>query len=137
MLTALLGDIRSNACFCSSCQRDNVATTASSFSPPPNNVHRGGCRDLLTFMHHSHSLTIVVGEGVRGGGGGVRLWRARWRRRGAVACDKGGGSGVRRRHAALLRDEQGHVEGEMKRYVKVMSGHKFAERGGDVLQICF
>ena len=30
----------------------------------------------------------------------------------------------------------GTLRGEMKRYVKVMSGHKFAERGGDVLQIC-
>ncbi len=28
------------------------------------------------------------------------------------------------------------LSGEMKRYVKDMSGHKFADRGGDVLQIC-
>ena len=37
--------------------------------------------------------------------------------------------------AAYLATVRG-VRGEMKRYVKDMSGHKFAERGGDVLQIC-
>jgi hypothetical protein len=44
---------------------------------------------------------------------------------------------VRRRRAALLRDKGRHaLRGEMKIiYVKDMSGHKFAERGGDVLQI--
>ena len=35
---------------------------------------------------------------------------------------------------SVTRD--GMLRGEMKIYVKVMSGHKFAERGGDVLQIC-
>jgi hypothetical protein len=30
----------------------------------------------------------------------------------------------------------GTLRGEMKIYVKDMSGHKFAERGGGVLQIC-
>ncbi len=30
----------------------------------------------------------------------------------------------------------GTLRGEMKRYVKDMSRHKFAECGGDVLQIC-
>ena len=37
------------------------------------------------------------------------------------------------RRAALLRDERRHVRGMMKRSVKdnnIMSGHKFAERGG-------
>ncbi len=43
---------------------------------------------------------------------------------------------MQRRGAALLRDERRHFEGEMKRYVKDVSGHKFAERGGGVLQIC-
>ncbi len=36
---------------------------------------------------------------------GVRRWRARWRRRGAVACDKGSGGGMRPRRAALLSDK--------------------------------
>ena len=35
---------------------------------------------------------------------------------------------------SVTRD--GTLRGEMKIYVKDMSGHKFAERGGDVLQIC-
>jgi hypothetical protein len=43
---------------------------------------------------------------------------------------------VRRRRTALLRDKGWHVEGgdenKCQRYVR----HKFAERGGDVLQIC-
>ncbi len=34
----------------------------------------------------------------------------------------------------MTRD--GTLRGEMKIYVKDMSGHKFAERRGDVLQIC-
>ncbi len=38
-----------------------------------NNVYRGSCRDLLTFKRSNHGL-------------------ARWRRRGAAACDKGGGA---------------------------------------------
>ena len=55
--------------------------------------------------------------------------------------DKGGsgGGGVRQRRAAVRLfsvTSDGTLRGEMKRYVKVMSGHKFAERGGDVLQIC-
>ncbi len=33
----------------------------------------------------------------------------------------------------MTRD--GTLREEMKRYVKDISGHKFAERGGDVLQI--
>ena len=32
----------------------------------------GRSEGLLTFMHRNHGLTVVVGEGVRGGGGGVR-----------------------------------------------------------------
>jgi hypothetical protein len=57
-----------------------------------------------------------------------------------VACgggERGGGSGegsVQRRRAALLRRD-GTLSGEMKRYIKDISGHKFAERGGGVLQI--
>jgi len=43
---------------------------------------------------------------------------------------------VLQRRSTLLHDERQHVEGEMKRYVKDMSGHKFAERGGGILQIC-
>ena len=35
---------------------------------------------------------------------------------------------------SVTRD--GTLRGEMKIYVKDMSGHKFAECGGDVLQIC-
>ncbi len=35
----------------------------------------------------------------------------RWRRRGAAACDKGRGGGVRRRRAALLHDKGWHIEG--------------------------
>jgi hypothetical protein len=49
-----------------------------------------------------------------------------------VACgagEQGGGGGE-----SVTRD--GTLRGEMKRYVKDMSGHKFAEHGGDVLQIC-
>jgi len=46
----------------------------------------------------------------------------------AAAC----GGGVR----LFSVTSDGTLRGEMKRYVKVMSGHKFAERGGDVLQIC-
>ena len=46
----------------------------------------------------------------------------------AAAC----GGGVRL--FSVTRD--GTLRGEMKIYVKDMSGHKFAERGGDVLQIC-
>ncbi len=42
------------------------------------------------------------------------------------------GGGVRL--FSLTRDSM--LRGEMKIYVKDMSGHKFAERGGDVLQIC-
>jgi hypothetical protein len=88
-------------------------------------------------------LSVVVGEGVRDGGGGVR--------RAAVACGGGerGGGGRERQRAtkaavaacgggvqlfSVTRD--GTLRGEMKIYVKDMSGHKFAERGGDVLQIC-
>ena len=82
----------------------------------------------------------MCGGGGGGGGGG------RERRRGAAACDKGRGGGVRRRAAAacgggvwlfsVTRD--GTLRREMKIYFKDnnMSGHKFAERGGDVLQIC-
>jgi hypothetical protein len=50
------------------------------------------------------------------------------RRRAAAAC----GGGVRL--FSVTRD--GTMRREMKIYVKDMAGHKFAERGGDVLQIC-
>ena len=59
-----------------------------------------------------------------------------------AACDKGsGGGGVRRRRAEAAcgchdETENEILRGEIKIYVKDMSGHKFAERGGDVLQIC-
>jgi hypothetical protein len=74
-------------------------------------------------MRRNHVLTVVVGEGVRGGGGGGV-------RRAAVACGIGERCGG---GAALFCDKT--LRGEMKRYVKDMSGHKFAERGVDVLQI--
>ena len=45
-------------------------------------------------------------------GGGVWRWQARWRR------------------AALLRDQQRHVRGEMKRYVKNMSVFMTDRDGG-------
>ncbi len=46
------------------------------------------------------------------------------------------GGGVRWQRAALHVTRDGTLRGEMKIYVKDMSGHKFAEPGGDVLQIC-
>jgi hypothetical protein len=66
----------------------------------------------------------VCGSG--GGGGGGERQRAT--KAEAAAC----GGGVRL--FSVTRD--GTLRGEMKIYVKDMSGHKFAERGGDVLQIC-
>ena len=50
----------------------------------------------------------------------------------AAAAVAACGSGVRL--FSMMSD--GTLKGEMKGYVKAMSGHKFAERGGDVLQIC-
>ena len=95
-------------------------------------------------MRRNHGLTVVVSEGAHGGGGEVRP--------AAVACGGGhrvGGGGERRRvtkaAAAACSGgvrlfsvaSDGTLRGKMKRYVKDnMSGHKFAERGGDVLQIC-
>jgi len=73
----------------------------------------------------------------------VRQRRRRWRWRGETACDKGSGGGSVRRQRAETACGWCHVEteneiltGEIKIYVKDMSGHKFAKRGGDVLQIC-
>jgi len=63
MLPAVLGDVRSNACSRSSCQRDNVATTTTSFSPPPNNVHRGRCRGPIhsrVFPHAPPNNMLIV-----------------------------------------------------------------------------
>jgi hypothetical protein len=68
---------------------------------------------------------VACGYGERGGGGGERQ---RATKAVAVAC----GGGVRL--FSVTRD--GTLRGEMKIYVKYISGHKFAERGGDVLQIC-
>jgi len=59
------------------------------------------------------------------GGGGERQGATK-----AEAATCGGGV----RLFSVTRD--GTLRGEMKIYVKDMSGHKFAERGGDVLQIC-
>jgi hypothetical protein len=81
----------------------------------------------------NHGLTVVVGEGVSDGGGGVR--------RAAVVCgggERGGGDGERQRATkaaaaacgggvrlfSATRD--GTLRGEMKIFVKDMSGHKFA-----------
>jgi hypothetical protein len=69
-------------------------------------------------------VAVVCGGGEQGGGGGERQ---RATKAAAAAC--GGG-----RHFSVTRD--GTLRGEMKIYVKDMSGHKFAECGGDVLQIC-
>jgi hypothetical protein len=103
-------------------------------------------------MCRNHGLTVVVSKGIHGCGGEVwpvavacSGWPASWRRRRAAACNKGGGGGVRRCAAAcgggVLRlfslTSDGTLRGEMKRHVKDVSGHKFAERGGgDILQIC-
>jgi hypothetical protein len=73
----------------------------------------------------------------------VRQRRRRWRQRRETACDKGSGGGSVRWRRAETACRWCHVEteneiltGEIKIYVKDMSGHKFAQRGGDVLQIC-
>jgi hypothetical protein len=68
------------------------------------------------------SEVAAASKVVAAGSGGMR--QRRRRRRAAAAC---GGSV---RLFSLMSD--GTLRGEMKRYVK----HKFAERGGDVLQIC-
>ena len=71
----------------------------------------------LPQSQHGAFLALICGGGVR---------------RAVVACgggELGGGVGL----FSMLSD--GTLRGEMKRYVKNMSGHKFAERGGDVLQI--
>ena len=72
----------------------------------------------------------------------MRQRRRRWRRRGETACDKGSGGGsVGGRAETACRwchveTENEILTGEIKIYVKDMSGHKFAQRGGDVVQIC-
>ena len=68
---------------------------------------------------------VACGGDERGGGGGERQ---RATKAAAAACS----GGVRL--FSVARD--GTLRGEMKIYVKDMSGHKFAERGGEVLQIC-
>ena len=68
---------------------------------------------------------MACGGGEQGGGGGERQHATKVA---AAAC----GGGVRL--FSMTRDVT--LRGEMKRYVKDMSGHTFAERGGDVLQIC-
>ena len=71
------------------------------------------------------TTTLVVGPGCNprreSRGGGVR------RRRAVAVC--GGGVWL------LSVTSDGTLRAEMKRYVKNMSGHKFAEPGGGVLQI--
>ena len=67
----------------------------------------------------------MCGGGERGGGNGERQ---RATKAAAAAC----GGGVR----LFSATRDGTLRGEMKIYVKDMSGHKFAERGGDVLQMC-
>ena len=52
----------------------------------------------------------------------------------ATKAAAGAACGVGVRLFSVTRD--GTLRGEMKIYVKDMSGHKFAERGGDALQIC-
>jgi hypothetical protein len=69
-------------------------------------------------------------------GGGVRQWPASWRQWGAAACDKGGGGGVLRLFS-VTSDDTLRLRGEMKRYVKDMSGHKFAECGGVFCKFVF
>ena len=67
----------------------------------------------------------MCGGGGGGGGGGERQ---RATKAEATAC----GGGVRL--FSVTRDRT--LRGEMTIYVKDMSGHNFAECGGDVLQIC-
>mgnify|MGYP006180294715 FL=1 len=59
-------------------------------------------------------------------------WTAVTTKASAAAAAAACGGGVR----LFSVTSDGTLRGEMKRYVKVMSGHKFAQRGGDVLQIC-
>ncbi len=69
---------------------------------------------------------MVVCSGGGGGGGGGERQRAT--KAEAAAC----GGGVR----LFSATKDGPLRGEMKIYGIDMSGHKFAERGGDILQIC-
>jgi hypothetical protein len=87
-------------------------------------AHGGDVAEAVSPLSSATACGGGSGDGKRGGGGGERRCATK-----AVAAACGG---VRRRCAALLRDERRHVEGEMKRYLKdkIMSGHKFAERGG-------
>ena len=109
-------------------------------------------------MRRNHGLTVVVSKGVHGGGskvwpvavvcgGGQQVGGGGERRRATKVAAAACGGGVRRRRAAaacgggMLRlfsvTSDGKLRGEMKSYVKDVSGHKFAERGGGgVLQIC-
>ncbi len=94
-------------------------------------------------------MAVACGGGERGGGGGDR--QCATKAVAAVACgcgERGGGGGERQRATKAVAVACGGgvrlffvtrdvtLRGEMKIYVKEMSGHKFAERGGDVLQIC-
>ena len=68
---------------------------------------------------------MAYGGGKLGGGGRERRCATK---AAVVAC----GGSVR----LFSVTSEGTLRGEMKRYVKdIMSGHKFAERGGGVLQI--
>ena len=72
-----------------------------------------------------NTATLIVGPGCNprheSRGGGVP------RRRAVAVC--GGGMWL------LSVTSDGTLRAEMKRYLKNMSGHKFAEPGGDFLQI--
>ncbi len=75
---------------------------------------------MLDYLRHA---VVACSGGKRGGGGGERR---RATKAAAAAC----GGGVQ-----LFSVRDGTLRGEMKRYVKDISGHKFAECGGDNLQI--
>jgi hypothetical protein len=70
---------------------------------------------------------VVWGGGGGGGGGGSGERQHATKEEAVASC-----GGVRL--FSVTRD--GTLREELKIYVKDMSGHKFAERGGDVLQIC-
>jgi hypothetical protein len=68
---------------------------------------------------------VACGGGEQGGGSGER-------QRGTKAAAAVCGGGVR----LFSVTREGTLRGEMKIYFKDMSRHKFAERGGELLQIC-
>ena len=80
----------------------------------PDEGHVLGCRDpvQVTAVAARHVPGLDLRRRDTACGGGVWRWQARWRR------------------AALLRDQQRHVRGEMKRYVKKMSVFMTVGDGG-------